>query len=150
MRTAYIRLLPFLFCVLISCSPKVVTVVEKQVEHDSVFIEKIDTVTIISEEKATSVTLMDSSHVETSLAVSDAWTDSIGLHHTIQNKPGIMKESRIVTRIEYKDSIIFKPEPFPVVEYVEKPLKKWQLCLMYIGVATILILAVRLAYRFKK
>ena len=65
------------------------------------------------------------SHLETSLAESDAEIDSLGLlHHTLVNKKDSLKrEIKYVDKIVYKDSIITKEVPVEVkvpVPYIPK------------------------------
>ena len=65
------------------------------------------------------------SHLETSVAESDAEIDSLGLlHHTLANKKDSLKrEIKYVDKIVYKDSIITKEVPVEVkvpVRYVPK------------------------------
>ena len=65
------------------------------------------------------------SHLETSLAESDAEIDSLGLlHHTLANKKDSLKrEIKYVDKIVYKDSIITKEVPVEVkvpVPYIPK------------------------------
>ncbi len=75
------------------------------------------------------------SHLETSLAESDAWVDSTGLHHTISNKKGTVtatvqtkehfKETEhLQTGDKYKEQSDSKSE----IQYieVEKPLSAWE------------------------
>ena len=65
------------------------------------------------------------SHLETSLAESDAEIDSLGLlHHTLVNKKDSLKrEIKYVDKIVYKDSIITKEVPVEIkvpVRYIPK------------------------------
>ena len=65
------------------------------------------------------------SHLETSLAESDAEIDSLGLlHHTLANKKDSLKrEIKYVDKIVYKDSIITKEVPVEVkvpIRYIPK------------------------------
>ena len=65
------------------------------------------------------------SHLETSVAVSDAEIDSLGLlHHTLVNKKDSLKrEIQYVDKIVFKDSIITKEVPVEVkvpVRYIPK------------------------------
>ena len=65
------------------------------------------------------------SHLETSVAVSDAEIDSLGLlHHTLANKKGSLKrEIQYVDKIVYRDSIITKEVPVEIkvpVRYIPK------------------------------
>ena len=75
---------------------------------DSVIIEKIvervDSVYIPVPGESVEVVRQDSSHLETSVAISDAKIDSNGvLHHTLKNKDVNLKKE-----IVYKDKIIEK------------------------------------------
>ena len=65
------------------------------------------------------------SHLETSVAVSDAEIDSLGLlHHTLANKKDSLKrEIQYVDKIVFKDSIITKEVPVEIkvpVRYIPK------------------------------
>lgn len=71
------------------------------------------------------VTPTKKSHLETSVAESDAEIDSLGmLHHTLNNKKDSIKTKiQYIDRIVYKDSIQIKEVPFEVekpVPYVPK------------------------------
>ena len=75
---------------------------------DSIYIEKvverIDTVNIEVPGESVYVIAVDSSHLETTVAVSDAKIDSTGiLHHSLTNKNVELKKE-----IVYKDRIIEK------------------------------------------
>ena len=75
---------------------------------DSVIIEKIvervDSVEVPVPGESVEVVRQDSSHLETSVAISDAKIDSNGvLHHTLKNKNTNLKKE-----IVYKDKIIEK------------------------------------------
>ena len=65
------------------------------------------------------------SHLETSVATSDAEIDSLGLlHHTLANKKDSLKrEIQYVDKIVFKDSIITKEVPIEVdkpIPYIPK------------------------------
>lgn len=71
------------------------------------------------------VTPTKKSHLETSLSVSDAEIDSLGmLHHTLSNKKDSIKTKiQYVDKIVYRDSIEIKEVPVEVkvpVRYVPK------------------------------
>ena len=75
---------------------------------DSIYIEKvverIDTVNIEVPGESVYVIAVDSSHLETAIAASDAKIDSTGkLHHSLENKDVELKKE-----IVYKDRIIEK------------------------------------------
>lgn len=122
--------------------------VEVLIIRDSTVISRIDSITIIPVERSMSVGL-DSSHLETSLAVSDAWTDSTGLHHSLVNKPGIRKETKTEYIYIVKDSIHEKPQPYPVEVQVPAKIRPWQRILMTIGAATILFVAISFFRKLK-
>ena len=76
-------------------------------------------------ESHTIVTPTKKSHLETSVAESDAEIDSLGLlHHTLANKKDSLKrEIKYVDKIVYRDSIQTKEVPFEVpvsVPYIPK------------------------------
>ena len=71
------------------------------------------------------VTPTKKSHLETSLAESDASIDSLGLlHHTLVNKKDSLKSKiQYIDKIVYRDSIEVKEVPVPVevkVPYIPK------------------------------
>ena len=76
-------------------------------------------------ESHTIVTPTKKSHLETSVATSDAEIDSLGLlHHTLVNKKDSLKSKiQYVDRISYRDSIEVKEVPVEVpvlVRYIPK------------------------------
>lgn len=76
-------------------------------------------------ESHTIVTPTKKSHLETSVATSDAEIDSLGmLHHTLTNKKDSLKrEIKYVDKISYRDSIEIREVPVEVkvpVRYVPK------------------------------
>lgn len=76
-------------------------------------------------ESHTIVTPTKKSHLETSVAESDAEIDSVGmLHHTLTNKKDSIKTKiQYIDKIVYRDSIEVKEVPFEVevkVPYVPK------------------------------
>lgn len=108
--------------------------VEKTVIKDSLIYVK-DTIFIpLPTEEKEVITTADSSHLETSLAKSDAWIDSTGmLNHTLKNKEVVYKyiyDTVIVTKTvtEYKE------KPVIIEVEVEKPyFPKWSIILMVIA-----------------
>ena len=87
---------------------KRVQYVPVETKKDSVIIEKvverIDTVSIEVPGERVYVVAVDSSHLETAVAISDAKIDSTGmLHHSLTNKDVNLKKE-----IVYKDKIIEK------------------------------------------
>lgn len=67
-----------------------------------------------------SIITKSKSHLETSVATSDAEIDSLGLlHHTLVNKKDSLKTKiQYIDKIVYRDSIQIKEVPFEV----EKPI----------------------------
>lgn len=108
--------------------------VEKTVIKDStIYIRDTIYIPLPTEEKEVKTTA-DSSHLETSLAKSDAWIDSTGhLNHTLKNKEVVYKyiyDTVVVTNTvtEYKEK--------PVIVEVEVPkpyYPKWSVILMVIA-----------------
>lgn len=108
--------------------------VEKTVIKDStIYIRDTIYIPLPTEEKEVKTTA-DSSHLETSLAKSDAWIDSTGhLNHTLKNKEVVYKyiyDTVVVTNTitEYKE--------VPIVQEVEVPkpyYPKWSIILMVIA-----------------
>lgn len=117
-----------LLCMLLSSCGLFRKIVYIPVESgkDSVYVEKViertDTVKVeIPVEKFMNVS-RDSSHLETSLAVSDAWLDSNVLHHYLENKKGFLQK-----QIANKDRVIEKKvevkKEIPVVKEVPVEIK---------------------------
>lgn len=91
---------------------------------DSIYVEKIvervDTLKIEIPSETIYVVKKDSSHLETSVAISEAVVDSSGLlHHKLENK-----KTSLGKEVVYKDRIIEKEKivekEVPVVQKVEK------------------------------
>lgn len=96
---------------------------------------RIDTVTVevaVPMESVSQVVRTDSSHVETSLAESDAWIcDDGSLGHTISNKPQKLKGEALVPVKDTQtnkevEKIREVPVAYPEPVYVEKELTLWQ------------------------
>ena len=95
------------------------------VSKDSLIVQTKLVSIAIPLESHTIVTPTKKSHLETSVAESDAEIDSLGLlHHTLVNKKDSLKrEIKYVDKIVYKDSIITKEVPVEVkvpVPYIPK------------------------------
>lgn len=126
------------FFLMIGCcaTKKVVEVPVKYIEkieyRDSLIYLK-DTVYIhLPAEEKTNTTKRDSSHLETSVAISDAWIDNGELNHTLKNKDKPVKTIRdtvFVTKnvIEYKEKEV--PIEVPIdVPYI--PTFAW-ICIVF-------------------
>lgn len=133
---------------------------------DSIRIEyiervRIDTVTVeipVPVESSKQVVRDSTSHLETSLAFSDAWINADGsLGHSIKNKgqpikadvPVLVKDSQTNKSSE---SIKEVPVPFPVEKkiYVETSLSAWQKFRMHSFWFLTVALAASLVYIFRK
>ena len=96
-------------------------------------------------ESHTIVTPTKKSHLETSVAESDASIDSLGmLHHTLVNKKDSIKTKiQYIDRISYRDSIQTKEVPVEVkVPYVPK-FHQFTFVLFWIFVLIIVIKVIR-------
>lgn len=86
----------------------------------------------------------DTSRIETSLAVSEAWVTRGQLNHTIRNKPAA-RLSKVVNIPTYlKEENIEKVEEKIIVQEieVEKPLNSWQTFRMMLGTIALIIVAI--------
>ena len=95
--------------------------------RDSTIIRYVDVEVPVPVENSYAV-VPDSSHLETSVAVSEASVDSLGrLHHSLQNKP-----VKLTARTEVTDRVLEKietnksEEKNTVTVFVEKELTSWQ------------------------
>lgn len=102
-------------CILVSCGPtRIVTETNTVIEYRDSTVFRDSTVYVPIPIESHSTIAKDSSSLETSLAFSKAWTDSLGLHHTLENKRGNMPYTihiplRTITdkaRTNHNDSII--------------------------------------------
>lgn len=117
---------------------------------DSVRIEIRDSINWIPKEKIVNITLPNQeSNLETSLAKSQAYTDSLGfLHHNLENKEGVKTKYVYKDRIQYRDSIQIKEVPYPVekpVKYIPK-LYKWS---MAFSILVILLIAAWIYFKIQ-
>lgn len=89
-------LLPFIFLILLMFASSCGITHFQPVQRDSTVVRYVDSlrirdsvvlVNIPTESSSQIVFTSDTSHLETSIAVSDAWTDESGrIHHTLNNK----------------------------------------------------------------
>ena len=89
------------------------------IAKDSLFVQTKLISVALPLESHTIVTPTKKSHLETSVATSDAEIDSLGLlHHTLVNKRDSLKSKiQYVDKIVYRDSIVTKEVPVEI----EKP-----------------------------
>lgn len=98
----------------------------------------------------------DSSHLETSFAVSDArmvWIDGVlFLRHSLENKPQKIARTDSVP-VVYKDRVVYKTRrvTYTMKEIREKRLAWWQTGLMWIGgIASIVLIILVFVLVFKR
>lgn len=96
-----------------------------QARVDSVYVEKteirFDTVRIKLPSDTIYATAKDSSHLESSVAVSDAWIDDESvLHHSLRNK-----DVELEKEVVFKDRVVEKEirKEIPIIQEVEKPVR---------------------------
>lgn len=124
----------------------------RQVErHVTVY----DTVPVLlPQEHVTVLNVPDTvSHLETSVAESDAWLTSDGhFCHTLSNKPTIPLVLPRDTVWQTNDSIITEYRPYPVSVEVPRELTFLQKLFMFCGLAFMIILVCRIYafIRFKR
>ena len=106
-----------------ACSPKIYPPSEHIVVRDSVAVHIVDSINWIPKEVLMEVAPVDSSHLETTYAISDAWVDSLALlHHKLVQKP---------VKSEYKEKEVIKIQrdttfiKVPVEVIKEKEVHYW-------------------------
>lgn len=154
--SAVILFVAFLLCFLLggckTTKPATVVVVRDsirtEVHTETVYVH--DTIPIVLPPETVKVVLPDTlSRIETSFAVSEAALHDGLLHHSIWNK-----QTALQVPVEHKettrDSIVYKkkevPVPYPVPEYVDKPLSWWQKTRIKLGNVMLCLLAGLVVY----
>ena len=138
-----------LMMVVVGCSPKLQPSINTQTHtsiRDSLVIHR-DTITYQIPVESTQAHRVQYSHLETTVATSDAWVDSIGtLSHKLENKPvKVEKEIVYVDRVvtEYRDSLVTKEVPVRVFETKYKT-PKWCWWLLAFNVLVLVCIGIRL------
>lgn len=117
----------------------IVRYVDKIRVKDSVVMVYLPAESAKNEIKAT---INDTSHLETSIAMSDAWVDSIGrLHHTLSNK---RDQLPVIVPIVDRERVTESNTNQTLVrtKVVEKPLTWWQKFRMGAGDIALIALAI--------
>ncbi len=151
---------------LAACHPRKQMTATPVVVHNSDSIKteyietvRIDTVTVevVLPTESVMNTARDSvSHIETSLAVSDAWINADGtLSHFLQNKDNALTVDVLVpnkTTVSNNVSASIKevPVPYPVTEYVQRDFTKWEKFKLGIFWYLIGISVLSVGYNFRK
>lgn len=155
MRALTIAALLGAIILLSGCSRKVM---ESETVIQTRYVERIDTVEVeveVPAQSASNVTTDTASHLETDVAESDAWLDSLGrLHHTLDNKPGKLP-AQVPVKSHERDSIVWRDRPVPYP--VERELSRWEAIKMDFGgvalgavAAVICVAVVWLVKKFRK
>ena len=123
----------FLLCLILAfyglisgcSSPRYISSSNMRIVSKDSLIVRTELISVALPLESHSIITKSKSHLETSLAESDAEIDSLGmLHHTLANKKDSLKrEIKYVDKIVYKDSIITKEVPVEVkvpVPYIPK------------------------------
>lgn len=96
----------------------------------------------------------DTSHLETSIAVSEAWVNAGKLNHTLSHKPNasIQQTIPVPEKHTQKDSVVIsiKEVVKEVPVEVEKDLNKWQTFRMMLGTLTLIAILVWLLLKILK
>lgn len=137
-------------CGTLKYTPSTDTKVEVHV-RDSLVIHR-DTVTISIPIESTSISKVQYSHLETTVAWSDARVDSSGLlTHVLTNKPiEVQKEIVYLDRwkTEYRDSIQVKEIPV-TVETIRKVIPNWCYGLLTVNLLVLLVLGVKVYLKLR-
>ena len=127
-------LLPFIFLILLTSSCGIAHF--QPVQRDSTVVRYVDSlrirdsvvlVSIPTESSSQIVFASDTSHLETSIAVSDAWTDESGrIHHTLNNKS--MEKLPAIVPIYDRARMLDERQIITITKKVEveKELTWWQ------------------------
>lgn len=122
------------------------------VRKDSIIYTIKDSVNIIPIEKIINKTLPDQkSSLETSLAKSEAYTDSLGfLHHTLENKKQFTQHIHKEEKEKIKTDSVYVEKPVPYEVVVEKPyIPKFYKFTLYWFIATVILLILGIYLKFK-
>ena len=89
----------------------------------------------------------DSSHIETSLAVSDAYIQEGKLHHSLRNKHEALLpiELKLPEKIHQEKEYLIRDKVITETVTVEKQLSAWESFLMTLGKLTLAGLSIWLA-----
>lgn len=122
------------------------------VRDSVIFRDSVVLVEIPKEKDKDVVVQSDTSHLETTVAESEAWVADGRLHHTLRNKDEafIPVTIKMPERLHYeqKDRLVYNR----IVEQVEveKPLNWWERFVMSVGTITIIAAAIYIGYRARR
>lgn len=75
----------------------------------------------------------DTSHLETSTAVSDAWIAEGRLHHTLRNRTGAVIPTIVTVPLRLREEARYSSTVIQEIRYREKELSRWQKFKMQAG-----------------
>lgn len=138
-------------CATVRPVPVETTTTVQTIVRDSVVIHR-DTVTLEVPVESSSSFQVQSSHLETTVALSDAYVDSTGLlNHTLSNKP-FKAEKEIVyldRKVEtVRDSLVTVEVPVEV-ETIKKVVPRWCWTLLAFNILVVLALGVYVYLKLK-
>lgn len=126
--------------------------IEKTQVKDSIIYNTIDSIRIIPIERIVNVTLPNQiSELETSLAKSQAYTDSLGfLHHHIENKKTFIQHIHKEETLHSKSDTTYikKTVPYKVIEK-EKYIPKFYKFTLYYFIITCIIFVIFIFIKIK-
>ena len=119
------------------------------IAKDSVFVHT-ELISVALPLESHSIITKSKSHLETSVAESDAEIDSLGLlHHTLTNKKDSIKTKiQYIDKISYRDSIKIKEVPVEVEKPVPYIPKFYQFTFAFFGIF-VLFIVVKVIRKFR-
>lgn len=140
---------------LAGCSPRIVehvrTEYKTEYRDSTVYRDSLVYITLPVESSTNHLALGDRSHLETSIAESDAWVDSTGLHHTIANK-----RDPLPFHLTYPERIIIakatsnRSEVLTRYVKIPKELTWWQKLRLNVFPWLLMAVALLLVWTFRK
>jgi hypothetical protein len=134
----------------VSCKPQHQIIVEHvtQTHYVDSLVIRDSVVTVPVERYVDLVREYDTLKLSTSLASAEAWLDTANscLKGSIWNKNTYTYEKETIDHYITKDSIVDRPVPYPVVEYVKNPVNKnilWWAISVSIGLIAALVFILR-------
>lgn len=125
-----------------------VVVQEKTIYRDTVIFVEVP----VESDKAI-LPMADTSHLETSMAISDAWLSEGRLNHTLINKDVNIKKPIKVPEVHkdiQTDHVVNRVVEKVVEVEVEKELNKWQIFRMMLGTITLIAIGLFVAFKLIK
>lgn len=136
---------------LIGCStPKYLPSSNQRIISKDSLIIHTELVSVAIPNESHSIITKSKSHLETSVAISDAEIDSLGLlHHTLVNKKDSIKTKiQYIDKIIYRDSIEIKEVPVPVEVKVPYIPKFYKFTFAFFGIF-VLFIVVKVIRKFR-